>query len=37
MDLITGQMFTNKTFKYVINDKEIKSIVFFNKEFPIND
>ncbi|MCY9532112.1 hypothetical protein M5X04_22650 [Paenibacillus alvei] len=37
MDLITGQMFTNKTFKNVINDKEIKSIVFFNKEFPIND
>ena len=37
MDLITGQMFTNKTFKNLINDKEIKSIVFFNKEFPIND
>ncbi|MCM3292645.1 hypothetical protein M3661_21225 [Paenibacillus sp. MER 180] len=37
MDLITGQMFTNKTFKNVINDKGIKSIVFFNKEFPIND
>lgn len=36
-DLLTGQMFTIKRFKNVINDKEIASIVFFDKEIPINN
>ncbi|WP_334073396.1 sigma factor-like helix-turn-helix DNA-binding protein [Paenibacillus sp. A14] len=31
------QMLTIKTFENVINDKEIASIVFFNKEIPINN
>ncbi|WNX29170.1 hypothetical protein [Brevibacillus laterosporus] len=32
---ITGEMLTIKKFKNVINDKEIASIVFFDKEIPI--
>lgn len=31
------QLFTIKTFNKVINDKEIASIVFFNKEIPIKN
>lgn len=32
-----GHMLTIKTFENVINDKEIASIVFFDKEIPINN
>ncbi len=34
---LTGQILTIKKFKSVINDKEIASIVFFDKEIPINN
>lgn len=33
----TGHMLTIKTFENVINDKEIASIVFFDKEIPIHN
>lgn len=33
---MSNQMVTIKTFENVINDKEIASIVFFDKEIPIN-
>ncbi|GLI04373.1 hypothetical protein YDYSG_04030 [Paenibacillus tyrfis] len=36
-DLMTGQMITTKSFKNLINDKEIASVVFFDKEIPIKD
>jgi len=36
-DLKNGQLLSIKTFKNVINDKEIASIVFFDKEFPIKN
>ncbi|MFD0678363.1 MULTISPECIES: hypothetical protein [unclassified Paenibacillus] len=34
-DLLSNQLITIKTFGNVINDKEIASIVFFDKEIPI--
>ncbi|KQL50027.1 hypothetical protein AN963_10260 [Brevibacillus choshinensis] len=34
---LTDQILTIKTFENVINDKEIASIVFFDKEFPIKN
>ncbi|QGQ98050.1 hypothetical protein EHS13_25725 [Paenibacillus psychroresistens] len=36
-DLISGQILTIKTFENVINDKEITSIVFFDKKVQINN
>lgn len=36
-DNISGQILTIKTFENVINDKEIASIVFFDKEIPIQN
>lgn len=36
-DNISGQILTIKTFENVINDKEIASIVFFDKEIPIKN
>lgn len=36
-DYIIDQMITIKNFENVINDKEIASIVFFDKEIPINN
>lgn len=36
-DLLVGEIFTIKTFENVINDKEITSIVFFDREFSINN
>ncbi|MEC0229301.1 hypothetical protein [Paenibacillus alba] len=35
LDYLNDQMHTIKTFEHVINDKEIASIVFFDKEIPI--
>lgn len=35
-DLLSNQLLTIKTFENVINDKEITSIVFFDKKIPIN-
>ncbi|MDO3681339.1 DUF4179 domain-containing protein [Paenibacillus ehimensis] len=37
MDFIEGEMITTYSFGNVINDKEITSVVFFDKEFPIKD
>lgn len=36
-DFMTGQMITTKSFQNLINDKEIASVVFFDKEFPFKD
>lgn len=36
-DLLSSQLLTIKTFENVINDKEIASIVFFDKEIPITN
>ncbi|GGA04981.1 hypothetical protein GCM10008018_58640 [Paenibacillus marchantiophytorum] len=37
LDYLNDQMLTIKTFEHVINDKEIASIVFFDKEIPIKN
>ncbi|MCL6602999.1 MAG: hypothetical protein K6T94_09015 [Paenibacillus sp.] len=36
-DLLTNQLLTIKTFENVINDKEISSFVFFDKEIPMKN